>query len=156
MRIALYKGKSWISKAIRWQTRMDYSHAAFVLADGSVIEAWQPCVRHVANLSIQHTPGTVVDLFAFCRPLSGEQEAMLAAWAVKQCGINYDYRSILRFVTRKASDGDRAKWFCSEMVSFGCEDVIGRALLHTEPWRIAPGYIAWSTELFHESTTTTQ
>src|SRR5579871_2617400 len=47
MRIALYQGKSLISLLIRWQTRSQYSHAAFLLDDGSVIEAWQPCVREI-------------------------------------------------------------------------------------------------------------
>src|SRR5215469_1941664 len=47
MRIALYQGKSLISLLIRWQTRSRYSHAAFLLDDGSVIEAWQPCVREI-------------------------------------------------------------------------------------------------------------
>ena len=37
MRIALYKGKSAVSRAIRWVTRSPYSHAAFVF-DASAAE----------------------------------------------------------------------------------------------------------------------
>lgn len=51
MRIALYQGKSFISRLIRWQTRSRYSHAAFLLDNGNVIEAWTPCVREISPKS---------------------------------------------------------------------------------------------------------
>jgi len=37
--IALYRGKSWVSWAIRKQTRGPYSHAAWLCSDGSVYES---------------------------------------------------------------------------------------------------------------------
>ena len=35
MKLLAYRGVSWISKAIRWQTRSKYSHIAIELEDGS-------------------------------------------------------------------------------------------------------------------------
>ena len=39
--IALYKGTSALSRIIRWRTWSDYTHAAWVFQDGSVIEEWK-------------------------------------------------------------------------------------------------------------------
>ena len=145
MRIALYQGTSWISRAIRWQTRSLYSHAAFLADDGSVIEAWQPCVRMVSSLSEQHNPGTVVDIFEFIDPLTDEQDQKLWERALEDRGIPYDYVAILRFISRRPED-DRAneKLFCSEQVFSRCQ-MVGRQLLaRTEPWRVPPDWISRS------------
>ena len=145
MRIALYKGKSLISRLIRWQTRSAYSHAAWLGDNGSVIEAWQPCVRVVSGLSEQLTPGTVVDLFAFVTPLTRQETQEIWRLALKDVGTPYDYLAVLRFVSRKAS---RERWeeklFCSEMV-FGNALDAGRELLaRTEAWRVPPDWISRS------------
>jgi uncharacterized protein YycO len=147
MRIALYQGKSLISRAIRWQTRSPYSHAAFLLDDGSVIEAWQPVVRWVfpqgkkSALSAQHTPGTKVDLFEFICPLTREEKTKLEYLARRDVGTPYDYRSIVRFLTRDKGDASKRKLFCSEQVFSRCQQ-IGRPLLdRTEAWRVPPDWI---------------
>lgn len=171
MRIALYQGKSFISRLIRWQTRSQYSHAAFLLDDGSVIEAWQPCVReivpaglnrlspmrHIAALSKQHTPGTTVDIFEFCAPLSRDENRMLEHFARREVGAPYDYASIIRFCTREKDRvyGKSKSVFCSELV-FACCANIGRHLLErTEPWRVPPDWIARSPLLKHDETIVT-
>lgn len=156
MRIALYQGKSWISKLIRWQTRSKYSHAAFLLDDDTVIEAWQPCVRHVANLSAQHTPGTQVDIFNFVEPLTDAEKWRLECLARKDIGTPYDYRSIFRFLTRERPPGIDAKLFCSEQVFLRCHN-LGRFLLaNTEAWRVPPDWLSRSPLLFlQESIITT-
>lgn len=155
MRIALYQGKSFISRCIRWQTRSRYSHAAFLLDDGSVIEAWQPCVRWVENLSAQHEPGTRVDIFEFICPLTPAENSRLD-WLVKQdVGTPYDYRSIVRFLTRDKGDASKRKLFCSEQVFARCLQ-IGRPLLdRTEAWRVPPDWIARSPLLNLTKTFTT-
>ena len=150
MRIALYQGRGLLSRAIRFQTRSKYSHAAFLLNDGSVIEAWQPCVRHVMPcapgghgeplfaLSKQHTPGTVVDIFQFVTPLDKFETSKLEYLAKCDIGTPYDYKSIVRFLTRERGDGSKRKLFCSEQVFSRCAQV-GRLLLQrTEPWRVPP------------------
>ena len=155
MKIALYKGHSAISKLIRWQTRLPYSHAAFLLNDGTVIEAWQPCVRHVADLSVQHHPGTVVDVFRFAEPFTEAQEEQFFMLLCRDLGVPYDYRSILRFCTRKQGDGTRKKLFCSEQVFDRCGKMGRRLLEHVEAWQVAPGHIAWSPLLRFDYTVTT-
>lgn len=168
MRIALYQGKSWISRLIRWQTRSIYSHAAFLLDSGSVIEAWQPCVReidpprecapescHIAALSKQHTPGTRVDIYKFLCPLTKEENRQLEYLARRDVGTPYDYRSILRFCTREKSSLAVHKLFCSEQVFARCKQ-IGRPLLdRTEAWRVPPDWIGRSPHLEIETTITT-
>lgn len=173
MRIALYQGKSWISRAIRWQTRSRYSHAAFLLDDGSVIEAWTPVVRWVipgegsrvegrgesedlSALSRQHTPGTVVDIFEFVCPLTKEENQKLEFLAKQDVGTPYDYRSIVRFLTRKRSALKKRRLFCSEQVFARCQQ-IGRPLLdRTEAWRVPPDWIARSPHLNLTKTITTK
>lgn len=166
MRIALYQGKSLISRLIRWQTRSPYSHAAFLLDDGNVIEAWVPCCREISPtskvhspklvaLSKQHTPGTRVDIFNFVCPLTREENQRLEWLARRDVGTPYDYRSIFRFVTRKRSSQQRRRLFCSEQVFARCEQ-IGRALLdRTEAWRVPPDWLARSPLLYLEETIVT-
>src|SRR5579871_6249457 len=209
MRIALYQGKSPISLLIRWQTRSRYSHAAFLLDDGSVIEAWQPCVReinpprlwreergiHAAStpsnqnasdfsdppatttlkrpegrapsprpstldpcpspaLSRQHTPGTTVDIFKFITPLTPDENRQLEYLARRDVGTPYDYRGIIRFLTRQR-DAHNRKLFCSEQVFARCQQ-IGRPLLdRTEAWRVPPDWLARSPHLELDQTIVT-
>lgn len=153
MRIALYQGTSFISRAIRWQTRSQYSHAAFLLDDGSVIEAWQPVVRwiipdnegdFISGLSKQHTPGTTVDIFEFECPLAPSENDRLVFFAKQDINTPYDYRGIVRFLTRKRSATSKHRLFCSEQVFLRCAQ-IGRPLLaRTEAWRVPPDWIARS------------
>lgn len=141
-----------ISRLIRWQTRSPYSHAAFLLDEGSVIEAWQPCVRHVKDLSTQHTPGTRVDIFAFADGLSPMEDMRLGSLLFADVGTPYDYRSIFRFMTREQRDGSKRRLFCSEQVYSRCA-AIGRELLaRTESWRVPPDWIARSPHLYLEET----
>jgi len=52
VKIALYRGNSFIGKAIRWQTRGIYSHASIVLPEGDVIEAKEFCgVRRIRGIA---------------------------------------------------------------------------------------------------------
>lgn len=155
MRIALYKGKSLVSRAIEFLTRSPYSHAAFLLNDGTVIEAWQPTVRHVASLSAQHTPGTPVDIFGFNPGLSVLQESQLITLALKDVGTPYDYKSVLRFVTKRRGDASKKKLFCSEQVFQRCKDVGVELLLNTEAWECPPDWLARSPFLIKESTVVT-
>jgi uncharacterized protein YycO len=153
MRIALYQGTSFISRAIRWQTRSIYSHAAFLLDDGSVIEAWQPVVRHVepfpgakwdlSALSRQHTPGTKVDILEFKQPLTEDENSALTCLAKYDIGTPYDYVGIERFVTRYGGGTD-GHLFCSEQVFDRCAQIGRRLLERCDGWEVPPRDIARS------------
>ncbi len=169
MRIALYQGKSWVSRVIRWLTRGRYSHAAWLLDDGTVMEAWTPGgFRHVGaghgdiiqGLSARHTPGTVVDIYAFDPPLSDRQQIMLDILVRSDLGKAYDWRMVLKFlplpwVNRNRQSVDELKAvFCSEEVCDRAE-AVGRTLLRAKPFEIAPSQVAWATGLRFEQRVTT-
>jgi len=112
--LAQYKGTSWISKAIRWQTRSPYSHSALMFGVGTVYEAWQKGgVSQVKSLGTNHTPGTIVDLFEF--DCAGHAKNEMALFLLAHIGDPYDFSSVLRFATHRPAYKN-GKWFCSELV----------------------------------------
>ena len=113
MKILAYCGTSWPSLLIRLQTRSRYSHVAVEMDDGTVIEAWAFIgVRHVADKFEAHKAGTVIESFE----ITGDcDQAAVASFLRSQLGKKYDYRSLVRFITRRNTRLDD-KWFCSELV----------------------------------------
>jgi hypothetical protein len=170
VKIALFKGKSFFpSRLIRWITRSDYSHAAFVFDEaaaslagdmaaagairrmrnwlpGACIEAWSGGVRCSPSISTLHTDQTPVDLFEFAHPLLEAQERQLILFLDGQIGKGYDYGDIVRFLTRQKGN-PKGRWFCSELVAEGCRTV-GRPLFRAcEAWRVSPAWLAITLEL---------
>jgi len=147
--IALYKGKSWLSKAIRWQTRGEYSHAAWLCPDGAVYEAWsRGGVVRSKDLSEIHTPGTEIDLFSVI--VDGADVEMFLQ---DQVGKKYDFRSVTGFMTRRPElPQDQDKWFCSELI-FAAIAFAGVMLLHrVAPFEVSPKMISWSPRLYYQRT----
>lgn len=108
--VLLFHGRGIISSLIRWQTRGNYSHAALLLPNGQILESWQGAGVRVKTLKnwdgidIYHVDG-----------IKSDQWVSAIKFAEAQLGKKYDYRAILRFLTRKKlSSNDR--WFCSELV----------------------------------------
>lgn len=101
-----------VSRAIKFQTRSKYSHAAVMLDDGSVIEAWQgEGVRHIQSPTDGHKPGTPIDVFN----IDAEYDTgLVEAFLINQLGKKYDYKSVFRFISRRDTALDDA-WFCSEL-----------------------------------------
>ena len=116
-RIALYKGTDFVGRMIRFQTRSEYSHAAILRTDDTVVEATgrpfpRGRVSHVESLSSQHPSGIKVDIFAVDAPFSVEKADR---WLDKTIGLGYDFRSVFRFVSRVPAEKN-ALYFCSEHV----------------------------------------
>lgn len=137
--ILLFKGRGVVSGMIRLQTRSRYSHAALLYPDGiTLIESWQGA--GVRKKSITDFAG--VDAFI----VPGMTEAQWRdafRFAEAQLGMGYDYRSVLRFVTRVGARDNR-RWFCSELV-FAALHHAGVDLLARIPAaEVAPGHLAWS------------
>ena len=150
--IALYKGTSMLSRAIRWQTDSDYSHASWLLPDGREIEAWKGRGVHVnASLGDGHTPGTVIDIFSLTQ-FSDMQRMQVQAFLDDQLGKPYDWKGVARFLSRGRRHSDR-RWFCSELVAAACESA-GSPLFNLPHWKIAPGLIAASPVVEHWETVT--
>jgi uncharacterized protein YycO len=113
MKILLYKGKSIISRLIKIQTRSKYSHAAVMMHDGSVIEAWAAGgVRRIPNPFEGHTKGTPIDVYTV---EAGYNSDLVEQYLSKQIGKKYDYKSVGRFLSRRSAP-DNNKAFCSELV----------------------------------------
>ena len=116
MRILAYKGISPLSRIIRWQTRSEYSHIA-IEYDGIVIEALGTLGRVVLARDYRefHTDGTEVDVFA----VPGLYADLAWRWALEQVGLPYDYRGVMKFVSRRPA-AINGRWLCSELAAAAC------------------------------------
>ena len=143
--IGLYRGRSLMSRVIRWWSRGPHSHAAWIEPNGITFEAWhRGGVSANPSPGAVHTPGTVIDLYDFEIPLTGEERERLIVWFAHQVGRKYDFRGIGQFITRRSQCDGSSRLFCSEYVAAGCS-AIGRPLFRrVEPWALSPSQIAWS------------
>lgn len=146
MKFVCYKGTSRISRAIRFITRSEYSHVGLLLPTGELIEAWDNGVRLVRDISDQHTPGTVADVYRYAEDLTAGQERKMRDFLYAQIGQRYDWKGVFRFITRKAATPD-SDWFCSELaVQASIEG--GRLLFaSTLPEEVPPDWIPRSLAL---------
>lgn len=140
VRVALFRGRGILSALIRWQTWSNYSHAALVLPDGSIVEAWHrgPGVRKK-----QLTDMNGVEIYRV-KGLTKQQSDIAAEFAVDQLGQKYDYFGVFRFLNRRTVS-DNGKWFCSELVYAAFKEA-GVHLLSkdTDPSRVSPGLLSRS------------
>jgi uncharacterized protein YycO len=111
MRVMLCRSNAIGSRLIRILTWSEYSHAALMTPEGTVIEATLPRVREVpAEVVIAaHTDWHIVDL-----PCADEAGAIW--WARGQLDKPYDWRAIVGFLVHRDWTSPRA-WFCSELVA---------------------------------------
>jgi len=155
IRLAFYKGSSLVSRLIRLQTRGEYSHVGVLTEEGHVIEAWHlGGVRFNAHIGMVHTPYTPVDIYRVPGLTRGQNSEILM-WLKQQCGKGYDYRSVARFISRRAqAPEDRDRWFCSELVmaAFNHADF---PLLSCPDWKVSPEILSWSPRLQIEKSTVT-
>lgn len=160
--ILAYRGLGWISRRIKAVTRGPYSHIAWQMADGRVIEAWGTGggfvrflaqgrgpmgeIRRVADASAQHTPETLVDVFTFqgLEEVRGRVEAFLES----ELGQPYDYRGVLGFKTG-AQTSDAQAWFCSELVAEACRRAGVELHRRVESHLIDPTWLTRSAILTH-------
>lgn len=150
--IALYHGKSMVSRAIRLLNWSDYSHAAWVdPVTGHVWESWGKGVTCSQDLGSAHLAGTKVDLFHVSA--TREQRLRILDFMTAQIGKKYDYRGVFHFITRRPAQArDQDRWFCSELV-FEAFRAAGIHLLCRIPaWKVYPGLLAYSPLLAHART----
>lgn len=142
--ILLYRGKSWVSKLIRFQTRSVYSHASLYVPKIGNFEAWHKGgVRCTDSPSVGHTPGTPVD--AFRVTMAQVHAEQIIQFVQGQVGKDYDFRSVFRFLTRRPEHPtDKNKWFCSELVFAAFEHGGIKLLERIEPWAVSPAILSYS------------
>lgn len=143
--ILAYKGTSFFpSRIIRWMSWSEYSHVAWEMKDGRVIEAYQPVVRLTPSLHYGHKPGTVVERFEIAG-LTPAQRIKLESFLMRQIGKPYDWASVFRFIPRWAeSQKSRNAWFCSELLLVACNYAGVKLFNGLESYKVMPGVLVLS------------
>lgn len=144
--IALYRGKSLISRIIQVINWSPYSHAAWIdPLDGTVIEAWhRGGVTHVKDISTNHTKGTEVEIYS----VEGETEEyrqIIRHFLKNQIGAKYDFAGIIGFIIRKNIQR-KNKWFCSELIAQAYQNA-NLPILNLPSNKIYPGMLVASPRL---------
>ncbi len=139
--ILLFKGRGFISRLIRWQTRSQYSHAAIMLPCGRVLEAWQGEGVRIKWLR----DWCDVDRFRVT-DMTEEQWETAIAFARAQIGKKYDYRGVWRFLSRRKPARDD-RWFCSELVFASLAAAGVKLLAAVDIGEVSPGMLAYSHRL---------
>ena len=142
MKVLLFKGRGFVSWAIRWQTRSGYSQAALLLDDNqTVIEAWQGAGVRVKQMDDWK------DVEAFeIAGITSDQVKIAQGFAADQVGAGYDWWSVIRFITRENLPPNR-KWFCSELVFEALRTAGIRLLERIDASEVSPALLSLSTRL---------
>lgn len=148
MKILLYRGKSFVSKAIQLQTRSAYSHVAIQLGDYEIYEAWHVGgVRKLRYATEGHSDGTPIDIYRIDYIPDGAVDK-IRKFLQQQVGKKYDFKSVLRFITRRKVRADD-RWFCSELVLAALE-AGGIKLLNINYSEASPRDVSISPHLIYE------
>jgi len=134
VRVALYRGtrpglQGIYSRAVRWWTRSDYSHAELVFSDGmAASSSYLDGGVRLKRIDFEPARWDFIDLPDHTEPAA-------RAWFEAHAGQPYDLLGNLHFIVGPVRD-DKRKWFCSE--------AIAAALGMADPWRYDPGVLASS------------
>lgn len=143
-RVALFAGGDPIAWIVRWQTRAPYSHAALLMPCGQrVIEAYPGVgvrIRHLGPEDWENI--TLFDIEGMTPDLSRQ----VLAFAERERGKGYDWRSVLRFVSRTPAR-ENGRWFCSELVYAALAHVGIRLLERISAHNVSPGMLPLSHKL---------
>lgn len=169
--LAYFKGKSLVSKLIKWRTWGEYSHVGwinerdFTLKDpetgkvvlfipaGTIYESWHRKSKGAKRSGVRkgsagdlHKPGTVVDLYAI--EIDDDHYAELIMrmeeW-VANPSAKYDFRGVISgFMLRKKSAHSERRQFCSEFLMRCLIATRIRFLINIRPEQAAPMDMAHS------------
>ncbi len=141
IQFAAFKGKSFISKLIKFWTRGDYSHIAYItnFENGDLIEAWKYSGKTFWGFSNikNHSKGTVVEIWE--KEVTEEQAEKVYNFLFKLAKRNcpYDWKGLFGFVFKWKDC--KWKYFCSE----GCAMALIEAGVWSyklRPYVIHPSY----------------
>lgn len=139
-RVLLFTGGDPIAAIVRWQSRSRYSHAALLIpGTNTVIESYpfhgvrkrELTARDWERIHAFEVPG-----------MTGQQWRECIQFAEAQLGMGYDWRNVLRFVTRIPAR-ENHRWFCSELVFRAIEHAYLRILMMSAGY-VNPGHLAAS------------
>jgi hypothetical protein len=150
--LAYFRGKSAVSKIIKWRTWGQYSHVGWVEPTGEIFESWHkkdpitgrngPREGHIGDI---HTAGTQVDLFAV-KLTHAQHEDLLHAFRfwIDQ-GHGYDFSAVLLgFTLRRNRSISQEKMFCSEYMQTGFKDISKPLLINCIAGQISPSTLSYS------------
>lgn len=144
----LHKGSSLFSRIIRWFSRSHYSHVSIWFFNqedphlGEIYEAWEgEGVRKVLGSQYQKARDEgKINLYTYKEPATPEQKEALKEVLERELGKGYDYRGVIKFISRRAHKEDDA-WFCSEYVAYASRAINRPLFERTEDWELKPSDI---------------
>lgn len=167
--IAYFKGKSFVSRLIKWRTWGKYSHVAWIVSpsfdwswldpegaplDVAIIyESWHRKAKGAKRAGVRkgvagdlHKPGTVVDLYIVKVDLENYHLGIeLAENVVNDPKAKYDFRgAISGFVLRKDSAHGRRAVVCSRFCMWILDAMGIRFLINIEDYQTSPMDMAHS------------
>lgn len=160
--IAYFKGKSFISRLIKWRTWGKYSHVAWIvdrdvafmhhgrhyhIPAGTIYESWHKKSKGAARRGVRkgvagdlHKPGTEVDLEAI--ELSDAHYQELILFFERKAAdprAKYGFRGVLAgFSLRKNSAHGKYTVFCSQLLMQGFAFIKFRLLKNIDPAQTSP------------------
>ena len=140
IRILLFRGRGLISALIRWQTGSHYSHAAALIDNTWLYEAWQGAGVRMKPFNWSDTAN--IDCFEIVGLTPGGAVRMLE-YLQSRVGNKYDYWGVLRFVTRARPKRNKAD-FCSEYIYSAAECAGHPLMARTQPAEVSPGLLSRS------------
>jgi len=138
--VLLFTGGDPIAMLVKWQSRSMYSHAAMLIPGTTTV------IESYPFYGVRKRVLTARDwerVHAYAVPgMTPRQWAAARQWAELQLGKWYDWRNVLRFVSRlpgRVND----RWFCSELV-FAALERSYRRVLQTAAEYVDPGHLPTS------------
>ena len=161
--LAYFKGKSFVSRLIKWRTWGKYSHVAWInerdflyvdlqgdsrhIPAGTIYESWHRKSKGAKRSGVRkgtagdlHKPGTVVDLYAIEIDDAHYRELilLLEGWAANP-DAKYDFRGVISgFSLRKAKAHSNSRLFCSKYLMRCLIAIRIRFLINIDTWQTSP------------------
>lgn len=166
--LAYFRGKSWVSKFIKWRTWGKYSHVAWIvdrdftfdysdgirtIPAGTIYESWHKKSKGARRTGVRkgvagdlHKPGTEVDLYAIEIDDADYAELILRMEElVADPAAKYDFRGVISgFSLRKDTAHGRNALFCSRFMMKALRAIGVRFLINIEDHQTSPMDMAHS------------
>jgi hypothetical protein len=167
--IAYFRGKSFVSKVIRWRTWGKYSHVAWIVgrevafADdlgrrvvipaGTIYESWHKKDKGAPRNGVRkgfagglHKPGTPIDLYRVkITDLHHEHLIRTLEDKLKDPNAAYDWRAVISgFALRKRKANSASRLFCSELLMDAFRRIAYRFLINIAPEQTSPADMSHS------------
>ena len=118
LKYVFFKGKSLLSNLIKFWTRSEYSHVAFLLGDDTLIECWGDSIFDVKWQIVSppfknHQSGTQIEIWSLNVSKQEYEFVKDFMFRLGLSSFSYDYIGILSFVL-KIEKHNRHGFFCSE------------------------------------------